>query len=69
MYNINIMRRKSTLRSRFSLKNFTTKKDNLVYHQNDHYARKTYNPYSFRVGSHSRTRRNTTSKLRTLIYN
>lgn len=65
----NIMRKTNMSKTRFGIKNFTTKRGDLVYHQNDHYVRKTHRPYSFRVGSHSRTRRNNTSKLRSLIYN
>ena len=62
------MRRGSMSRTRFGLKDFITKRGDLVYHQDGNYVRKTHHPYSFRVGSHSRTRRNTTSKLRNLVY-
>ena len=36
---------------------FTTKKGNKVFHQNQHFVRKSYKPYSFHKGSKSKTRK------------
>ena len=36
---------------------YTTKKGDMVYHQQRHFKRKTYKPYSFHKGSRSKTRK------------
>lgn len=53
------------------LMNFTTKKGNKVFHQNNHYVRKSYKPYSFHKGSRSKThkgRKNFTTKKGSKVF-
>jgi hypothetical protein len=59
-------------KTRRGRKNFTTKKGDLVYHQNHHYVRKTHKPYSFRKNSTSKTRPGLldfTTKLGSTVFN
>ena len=53
------------------LKNYTTKKGDMVYHRKGNYIKKSHRPYSFHKGSRSKThkgRKNFTTKKGDKVY-